>query len=376
MKITHVLSCLKKGGGERVVVELANIGAQKGNAVTIIAGWQVDPDYLQKNIDPGVTVKFIGQTKNIAYLKIIPWLLKNKKWLCNEDVLHCHLTFGAVFGSIAHILLKNILRKKTPIIVETYHAVGMPIPKFNRWLHSRMMLLRNGVVLMAKDPYWNKFLLQHTHLKTEIIHNGISMLNAQKNIEQKQNFRNEPGIPANCKYLVGTVSMLRPDRQPWLYLPIFQDVYNGLGDEVQFILAGSGIEFDKIKNDIEERGLSTHIHMPGFLSDPVITMSNLDIYVSLSVGAITGISMIEAAMCNVPVVGIQMIENYQAKDDDWVWSHTDSKEVAKKIISLLQNTEERHKLAADQYKYVTRYFTSEAMYISYDSFYRKILAVQ
>ena len=132
MKITHVLSCLKKGGGERVVVELANIGAQKGNAITIIAGWPVDRDYLQKNIDPGVTVKFIGHSRNIAYLKIIPWIIKNRKRLYNEDVLHCHLTFGAVFGSIAHILLKNILRKKSPVIVETYHAVGMPIPKFNR----------------------------------------------------------------------------------------------------------------------------------------------------------------------------------------------------------------------------------------------------
>ena len=376
MKITHVLSCLKKGGGERVVVELANMGAEKSNEVTIIAGWQVDPDYLQKNIDPRVTVKFIAHNRNIAYLKILPWILKNKKWLYNEDVLHCHLTFGAVFGSLTNILLKKFLRKKSPIIVETYHAVGMPIPKFNRWLHSRMMLLRNGVVLMAKDPYWNKFLLKHSGLKTEIIHNGISMLNAQKNIEQKQNFRTEPGIPGNCKYLAGTVSMLRPDRKPWLYLPIFQDVYNALGNEVQFILAGSGIEFDKIKNDIEERGLSNHIHMPGFLNDPVATMSNLDIYVSLSVGAITGISMIEAAMCNVPVVGIQMIENYQAKNDDWVWSHTDIKEVAKKIISLLQNTEERNKLAEDQYKYVSKYFTSEAMYSSYDSFYKKILTGQ
>ena len=114
--------------------------------------------------------------------------------------------------------------------------------------------------------------------------------------------------------------------------------------------------------------------MPGFLNDPIATMSNMDIYVSLSVGAVTGISMVEAAMCNVPVVGIQMIENYQAKDDDWVWSHTDINEVAKKIILLLQNTEERNRIAEAQFKYVTTNFTSEAMYVSYDSFYRKILS--
>ena len=95
----------------------------------------------------------------------------------------------------------------------------------------------------------------------------------------------------------------------------------------------------------------------------------MDVYVSVSVGETSGISMIEAAMCKVPVVGIKLTENYQTKDTDWIWSHTDTKEVVKKIIFLLQNEEECNKLAARQYKFVTSHFISEAMYSSYKSFY-------
>ena len=51
--------------------------------------------------------------------------------------------------------------------------------------------------------------------------------------------------------------------------------------------------------------------------------------------------MIEAAMCKVPVVGIQLLENYKAEESDWVWSHVDLKKVAERIVFLLKNEEER-----------------------------------
>ena len=114
--------------------------------------------------------------------------------------------------------------------------------------------------------------------------------------------------------------------------------------------------------------------MIGLISgNPCDIISKLDVYVSVSVGNTTGISMIEAAMCKVPVIGIQLLENYVAKNDDWVWSHTDLKEVVERIIFLLENEEERLKIAKKQYDYVVNNLTSDAMYSSYNSFYNKVL---
>lgn len=375
MKVIHVLSGLTKGGGERMAVELANEAVQKADEVTILAGWPEDPAYLQDKIHPNVTIKFIASTKKNSYLKIIPWILANRKFIYNNDVLHCHLTYGSVFGCIASILLKKILRNKTPITIETNHAVGMPVPKFNLWLHSRMVLLLDGMALMAKDPYWDNFILKHPSLITEIIPNGISVLKPENDSEQKQKFLTEIGMPQNSKYLIGSISMLRADRKPWLYVPVFYEIYKVLGDQTHFVLGGSGDEHDRIEKLIQELGLSNNFHLIGLVNKPASIISNMDIYLSVSAGETAGISMIEAAMCNIPVVGIQLIENYQAKAGDWVWSNPDTNEVAEKIIFLLQNADERNKLAAIQNKYVTTHFTAEAMYASYNSFYKQVLGL-
>jgi glycosyltransferase involved in cell wall biosynthesis len=373
MKILHVISGLTKGGGERVVAELANIAIKNGDEVTIIAGWPVDPVYLQKDIDARVNIKFVDATKKGAYLKILPFIIKNRQWLCKQDVLHCHLTYGSVFGSMVNIFLKKVLFKKSPAIFETNHAVGMSVSKFNRWFSSRMLLLRNGVIFMAKDTYWSNFINRHPKLKTTIVPNGIAVLQPVTTGHSKEGFCKDMNIPGHCKYIVGTLGMLRPDRKPELYIPIFKVVKEALGNDVHFVMAGGGSEFDKIKLLAAEAGIAESVHMPGIINNPAALIANMDVYISVSVGETVGISMIEAAMCNIPVVGIQLSGNYKAKETDWVWAGSNATEIANKIIFLLQNTEERKKLADKQYAHAINNFTSAAMYNAYTSFYKKVM---
>lgn len=374
MKIIHVISGLTKGGGERVVVELANKAAEKGDDVTILAAWPVNPEFLQDQISDAVQIKFVGGGRKAAYLKIVPWIIANRKWICSHDVLHCHLTFGALFGTCTKLLLRTILRKKTPVVVETYHAVGMPIPDFNRWVHAKMILVKDGLVLMAKDPYWKNFVDQHPKLENDLIPNGIAVVTPEKNEGKRQQYKKQTGVPNEAKFIVGTVSMLRPDRRPELYIPICKKVNETFGSEACFVLGGDGIEMKNLKALVKENKLAEAFYLPGLVINAASVIVNFDMYVSVSVGKTTGISMIEAAMCKVPVVGIQLIEDYTATDEDWVWSHTSLDEVAKKITHLLQNENERQALAQKQYDYVASHFTSDAMYASYDRFYKKIIS--
>lgn len=376
MKVVHVISGLTKGGGERMAVELANQAILNGDEVTILAGWPVDKTFLQDKIHSDIEVKFVASKKYRSYFAIIPWVLKNKGWLSTKDILHCHLTYGLVFGSITNFLFKKISKSKKPIIIETNHSVGMKIPKYSRWLQSKMALSRDGIVLMAKDPYWDNFINKHKSIPSAIIPNGIATVNIESEANNKTQLLDRFNISSINTGLVGTISMLRPDRKPILYVPIFEDIYYSLGKEVHFLLGGSGIEQNKIETLVREKKIEKNFHFLGLVNDPTKIMRNLDVYVSISVGETTGISMIEAAMCNVPVVGIQLTEGYQPKESDWVWSHTDIKEVAKKIIFLLQNELVRKDMATAQKKYVLEHFTSEAMYKAYTQFYKKVIERQ
>jgi glycosyltransferase involved in cell wall biosynthesis len=306
-------------------------------------------------------------------VKLFSWIFNNRKTIKEYDIFHCHLTYGAVAGTLVYFFLKKILRYKKPFVVETNHAVGMPVPKFRRWLHSRMLLMRDGVAMMATDPYWQKFMSAHAYPRFEIIPNGISVEAADHTTDLKQSFFKESGIPPGCKFIVGTVGVLRPDRQPWLYVPIFKAIYERFGDDVHFILAGSGSEHDRIVELIKECGLTGKVFLPGLVTDPAAYISHMDVYVSVGVGGTAGISMIEAAMCKVPVIGIQLVESYVTREDDWFWSHVDTCEVAKKIICLLQDENKRNAIAVQQCQLVNKKFNSSAMFKSYKSFYEQIM---
>lgn len=373
MKIIHVISALTKGGGERVVAELANEAAEMGDQVCILAAWPANPDFLQNSLHPNIKVEFIALSKKTAYLKVVIWIIKNRDVIKNQDVIHCHLTFGSLFGAIVKILLTHSNNRTTPIIVDTNHAVGMAIPKFNRWVYSKLLKRKDGLILMARDPYWDNFTKVNPKLRYTVIPNGIKLLTPVKNELINRKFKKENGIDENCKYLIGTVSMLRPDRKPDLYVSLFKNIYDVLGNDAHFILGGDGIELQNIKDLIETYKLRNYVHLPGSIKVAPDTMKNLDIYISLSVGSAAGISMIEAAMCKVPVIGIQLLENYVAKDSDWVWSHTDLQKVSERIIYLLKDERERKKVIEEQSNYVTATLTSDAMYASYNLFYKTLI---
>lgn len=373
MKIIHVISSLVKGGGERVTVELANKAVEKGDDVTFIVGWPLDPLMSQNDINSKIKIIYLSNSKISAYLSILPWIVKNRDFLNRSDVLHCHLTYGSFFGCVVNYFFNIFSLKRKFILVETYHAVGMHIPKVNRWIHSIMMLCKDGIVFMARDFYWDQFMKKHKNLRIQVIPNGIELRNTKVTDVEKNEFIKSLFM-RKCDHLIGTVGMLRPERKPEIYVALFGLVKEMIGtDDVHFVLGGNGTEYDRIEFLKSEAGLNDTFHMVGLISgDPCILMSKFNIYVSVSVGNTTGVSMIEAAMCKVPVVGVQLLENYIATERDWVWSHTDLRKVAERVVFLLKNEKERQNVIDQQYNYVTTNLTSEAMYLSYDLFYREL----
>lgn len=370
MKIIHVLPALTKGGGERVAVELANHAVQSGHQVAFVVGWQVDSALLQDILHPGVCVLYVSKstaTKIGRYFSLIPWLWRHRLWLADQDILHCHLTYGAIFGTIVKVMRSG----KRPNIVETYHAVGMPIPRLNRWFHACLAAHRDAIVLMADDVFWRQFLKRHPDLLSKFIPNGISISDI-KCIKKTQriSYRNEIGIPKNCRFVIGSVGRMAPDRKPWLYLPIFAEIARVLGPEVHFVIAGDGSELDRMNALVIEQGLGGRVHLPGLVHDPSLPFSIMDLYVTLNLGKLTGMAAMEAASSGVPVLGIQLLPGYCPGANDWIWSSSDPLELAGQAITLIQSPTDRKALAERQNAYVRDHHTTEAMARSYYALYR------
>lgn len=373
MKIVHILPALTKGGGERVAVDLANHAATQGHEVTLLAAVEVDPTLLRDALRPDVEVRYIAgagdQSRLEKYLALAPWLKRNWHWLVQHDIVHCHLSFGAFLGSIVETA-RRFSGGRGPAVVETYHAVGMPIPAFDRWLHSRMALRRDGLALMAEDPFWNAIAARRGARPTALIENGINVDPVRPGPAETAAFRASLGAEPDA-LIVGTVGRLAAARQPWRFVEVFARIAQAR-DDVIFYLGGDGPERERVAGAVRSYGLENRIHMPGLVTDPRLPCSAMDLYVTLNASGVTGIAALEAVAIGLPVVAIQLVESYDGADD-WIFSSPDHEAVARKALGLLENQAARHALATGQHARLQARNSVDSMARAYYGLYRETL---
>jgi glycosyltransferase involved in cell wall biosynthesis len=376
MNVVHILSALTKGGGERVAVDLASGAADGGHQSTIVAGWPVDASWLQDSVDRRVQLKFVEQmpsARPLRYGRLARWLWSHRGWLMEQDVVHCHLSYGAVAGTLVKGMVQR-MHGRRPAVVETYHAVGMPIPKLNRWIHSRLAQFRDALVLMAEDSYWFGFARQNPHLLIRVIPNGVKMRGRICDCithEGRLSLRQKWGIPAGCRYVVGTIGMMRPDRDPARYLPVFSSLHRRFGDNLHFLMGGDGPLLPEIKRQVERAGLKDVVHLPGLVREPTEAFAVMDLYLTQNVGPTTGIAALEAIFSGVPVIALQMRKGWE-QADEWIWSTSDAEALAARAAELIEDAAARDSLRTAQGRRATRDHTQEAMVRAYLTLYEEV----
>lgn len=370
MKITHLNPALTKGGAEKVLVDLANLAVSQGHDVSIVSARAVDTALLQDQVDPRVKLHFVTERqtgKGASYAAMLPWLARNWSWLREQDVVHCHLTYGALLGSAIR-LRRSIAGSTKPRIVETFHGVGMPIRPWQRSLAAlQAAACRDGYALMAEDDYWRDFADGHPFLPLAIIPNGIADPPKSSKAERLA-YRREAGIPDGAP-VIGTVGRLRAERNPFATLAAFAEAARLLGPEVHFLIAGDGPMTEEVRAEGNRLGLGDRLHLPGLAVQPWVAAAVIDVYVSMNVGPITGIAGLEAAAAGVPVIAVQATADYGAGNSDWIWSDPDPLKVGAEAARLMEAPAERNALGKRQAEHVRGHHSAQAMLADYLKLY-------
>jgi len=361
MRILQVIPSLAKGGAERVVVELSNSLVTLGYKVDILTAFPVDFRLNQNSINPKVEVLFLGKKHRspiCSYLKIPIWVARNWKLIKSYDVIHCHLTFGLVFGFAISVLRKFTNCKKLNLLA-TCHVVGVGVNQRPRIINEYFSKFFDSFVLVAENDSWRDFMSKSGKRNFRVIRNGISpelWADVNRNIGEKRSI------------VVGTISRLEAERKPWLFLEVFAHLHDVTDGQIQFILGGEGPERDKLVSYAKQLGIKENLEMPGLVVDPREILTHLDIYVGLCVEEITGVAALEAVFSGIPVVGIQLSEAYSKGKNDWIYSHQDPKIVANYLHFLTQNPTEVEKTSISQkviglQNYSTKRMCSEYVYL-------------
>lgn len=375
LSIVHMLPALDKGGAERVVVDLANLGVAKGHEVSVLVGWKVDERLLRVRLNPAVKVIYMAESpggKGRRYAFALFWMLRNLGWIARKDVLHLHLTQASLLGTVVYIL-RNATRKPKPAVVETYHSVGMKISDRLRAIHAWSSRHRDVLVLMALDPYWRGFMARNPKLKVEFIPNGVDAPIGPATQAEVNDYLAQIGMPGTATRIIGTVGGFRPSRLPETLARILIDVLKQTSDDVHALMCGGGSELGKVCALVEAEGMAHRFVLPGLVNEPRVAMSAMSVYLTVNVGEITGIAALEAAFCAVPVVAFQMDSSVKPSNENWIWASAEPEAVADSIVSLLAEPDERARIAEKQHAHVIAEYSAESMHRKYIDCYRRAI---
>src|SRR3712207_4382267 len=88
MKILPVIPSLARGGGERLMIELANREIAAGHEVTVLAAYPVPVDEAHGGLSKAVRLRYVAQLPARGlrgYRRLLPWMRMNRGWLEEQD---------------------------------------------------------------------------------------------------------------------------------------------------------------------------------------------------------------------------------------------------------------------------------------------------
>lgn len=361
MRVLQVIPSLSLGGAEKIVVELANSLSTSGHHVDILLVSNCI-DNTKFSLNNNITISSITNQKKfhfLAYLSGFFWIIKNLNNLKKYDAIHCHLTFGLIFGFYLYFFLKkprSLSRK--PKLIYTFHGVGAPINYVILKLNKKLAYFFDNFVLMAIDDMWRNLIIEKKNIC--VIRNGIKI---EKLLCEEKTKR------IQGKTVIGTISRLEKERIPAIYLEIFSEILKVFQGELMLIIGGAGSLQKMLSNKIKNNGLDGQIILTGEVRNLQGFMDTIDVYITLTVEDTPGVSGLEAVLSGVPVFGIQLCKNYKASSNDWIWSSNNTRELAQFISEYLKNITALDLLARKQRKYASKYFSIEKMMTSYLDLY-------
>ena len=148
----------------------------------------------------------------------------------------------------------------------------------------------------------------------------VTVYNAVEPISDLDKIAIHKGIDDKIVTFLGRITM---QKGPEYFVEAAYKVLQRM-DNVRFVMAGSGDMMNKMILRAARLGITNRFHFTGFLSgDDVYQMYSMsDVYVMPSVSEPFGISPLEAAQTNVPVIisnqsGVSEVLNHAVKIDFW-----------------------------------------------------------
>lgn len=357
MRILQVSSARHFGGGERHFVDLTNALTERGHEVFVAIA---DDSPLLPEISHIADNKILRLPFRKPFDIATAWKLRKFARACGAGIIHAHMARDYPLAALA-------ANNSKPRLVLTRHVL-FPMGKLHKLTARRV-----ARVVAVSEAVANSLRSQHIFAEDRItvVQHGIDLERFGHLPERSRTDRLRVGILGELSRVKGQLDFVRAAQ-----------IIASLRQDVEFVIAGrdhsAGGEFARqLKHLILHSGLNRRVHLIETTVDLADFLSQLDIFVSASHSEAFGLAIVDAMACGVPVVATatggasEIIANGETGR---LTPIERVEELAKSIVELLDDVQQRERLANNARTMVADRFALGRMISETEDVYREVLS--
>lgn len=374
MKILHLIYTRAISGAEKYLLDLLPGLKQQGIECEFMCvgpkkNEQLLKSYCDQMLALGIKSTLILKANNFQYFSIAKtinhYVVKN-----NIQIIHSHLIIGDMLAAIIKRFYNNSIR-----LFSTKHGYQekylinygkgkKKIPYGVYYFFSKLIINKIDENITISKAIADMFCtLQLGKKKMKFLHHGV---NVKETGEQK-------GItdPFQKLIVVGRLAEMKGHKYLISALPLILKRFPRL----TLLIIGEGKLKNELFNQAGNLGIAEHVEFTGF-QKPENYTAQCQLMIVPSIFEPFGLVFIEAFALKIPVVafnvgaGNEIIDN---NETGILIPPFNIEALAEKIIYLLENPQERKRIAENAYHKYLNSFTTEKMVTETASWYRSVI---
>lgn len=286
-------------------------------------------------------------------------------------------------------LLKKTIKNLKPDIIHAHYASSYGfialLSGFKPFVTSAW---GSDIYLFPKRNFVNFFIMKKIINKS---HKVFSTSNAMKN-EIVENFKRDdiqvipfgididlfkPSKTKTEKFVVGTIKSIEKHNGIDCFLEAVEMIIHKHNKNIEFIIVGKGTEQKLMEKKAFDLKIGNNVNFLGFVPHhkTIDYFNELSIFVAVSTRESFGVSVLEAAACEIPSITSNiggLVEVNKNGETGLIINPNNPKELAEAIIKLYENNKLRKILGRQARERVIKYFNWENNVIHQLDIYRKI----
>lgn len=365
MKILYLITKSNYGGAQKYVFELAVAAQKAGHTVAVACGGTGSKEaglgiLATKLAEVGLRVLPVKNFMRdmslgrdvLAFIEVLLLLRRER-----PDVLHVTSSKAGAIGAAAGRLAG------VPKIIFTSHGLTMDEtwrPRWQRllitigtWLTIRLC---HHSIMINSETYERTHSLPHLEGRVSLIKNGVAPIHFLDTAVARAKLA--PQLPSST-FWIGGIGELHPNKN-WASLI---HALATLPKEVHLLIVGEGEERTQLELLIENLGLSSRVHLLGYLDTASQYFKAFDIFVLPSKKEGLPYVLLEAGLAGLPVIASDLPGNRDIIETGMTGLLVEptSKMLSTTLQFLMRDEGVKRRLGTSLREYVTNEFSIQEM---------------